>query len=86
MRVDAKPKKIISMGKRLVKKKDMIDQIKRKLREFGQRGYYLDELPDCEESYKCLEKLNNTVLIKISLCLTYLSDYDEELDYRNYGE
>ena len=71
---------------RLMKKKDMIEQIKRKLREFGQRGYYPDELANCEESYKCLWKLNTTILIKISVCLTYLSDYYDELDYRNYGE
>lgn len=71
---------------RLAKKKDMIEQIKTKLREFGERRYYPDRLADCEESYKCLWKLNSTMLIKISVCLTYLSDYCEELDYRNYGE
>lgn len=71
---------------RLIKKKDMIEQIKRKLREFGERGLYLDKLTDSEQSYRPLEKLNTTLLIKISLCLTYLSDYSEELDYKNYGE
>ena len=71
---------------RLVKKKDMVEQIKRKLREFGKQGHYPDELADCEESYKPLEKLNTILLIKISTCLTYLSDYSEELDYKNYGE
>lgn len=62
-------------------KNDIVKHIKRKLGEFAKLGYYPTDLANCEESYKCLKKLNTTTLIKISVCLDYVRY--EKLTYDN---
>jgi len=55
------------------KKKELVEMVKRKLKTIGYRNYYPDGLADCEESYKCLSRLNTTILVKINTCLTRLA-------------
>lgn len=60
------------MSKFISSKKRLVEIIKRRLRKIAPHYPYPSELADCEESYKCLYKLNTTILIKIDICLTLL--------------
>lgn len=54
------------------RKEGLVEMVKRKLKKGGYQSYYPAGLADCEESYKCLSRLNTTILIKINGCLTHL--------------
>jgi len=53
-------------------KKELVELCKRNLKKIGYRNYLPIELASCEESYRCLSRLNNTILLKLNACLIRL--------------
>ena len=54
------------------KKSELVKFTKKELQERSEDNTSWRGLPNCDESYKCLNKLNKAVLIKIYECLMAL--------------
>lgn len=50
--------------------RELVKSVKEKLRYFSERDDL--ELTNCDKSYRCLRKLNKTILLKIEGCLIRL--------------
>ena len=67
-------KELISVGvpNASYKKSELVSFIQMELQERTQNNLSWKDLPSCDESYRCLRKLNKVILIKIYECLMQL--------------
>jgi len=56
----------------MYRKKELVGFIIKRLKKLSINNESWKGLPDCDESYLCLKKLNKTMLIKIHECLMAL--------------
>ena len=57
------------------RKKELAEKIKTHLRYLDAHGYTsFGGLADCEKSYRCLKRLNISILAKLDICLMVLEN------------